>query len=80
MAIDDERWVVFGTPVRNSGVDGRSELAASLATIMSAGERPRIAPADVPAEWTSYRGCSVTELWFQQILFLSKHRGRVSRG
>ncbi|MCI0808164.1 MAG: hypothetical protein J4N63_03335 [Chloroflexi bacterium] len=58
MAIDDERWVVFGTPVRNSGEDGRSELATSLATIMSAGERPRIAPADVPAEWTSYRGCS----------------------
>ncbi|MCI0852760.1 MAG: hypothetical protein J4O01_11970 [Chloroflexi bacterium] len=53
MAIDDERWVVFGTPVRNSGEDGRSELATSLATIMSAGERPRIAPADVPAEWTA---------------------------
>ncbi|MCI0880889.1 MAG: hypothetical protein J4O05_02160 [Chloroflexi bacterium] len=39
MAIDDERWVVFGTPVRYSGEDGRSELATSLATITSAGER-----------------------------------------
>jgi predicted dehydrogenase len=52
-----EHWVdsiLEGTAVRYSGVDGRSELAATLATIMSAEEKRSIAPADVPVEWTAY--------------------------
>ena len=54
-----QHWVgsiLTGNPVRYSGEDGRSELAATLATIMSANERRTIAPADVPAEWTAYQG------------------------
>ena len=46
--------ILAGSPVRYSGEDGRLELAATLATIMSANERRTIAPADVPAEWTAY--------------------------
>ncbi|HIF72554.1 MAG TPA: Gfo/Idh/MocA family oxidoreductase [Dehalococcoidia bacterium] len=52
-----EHWVdsvIAGRPVRYSGEDGRSELAATLATIKSAEERRTIAPADVPQEWTAY--------------------------
>jgi len=52
-----EHWVdsvAAGVPVRYSGVDGRAELAATLATIMSAEERRSIVPADVPADWTAY--------------------------
>jgi hypothetical protein len=30
------------------------ELAATLATIMSAEEKRTVAPVDVPAEWTAY--------------------------
>jgi predicted dehydrogenase len=47
--------ILAGDPVRYSGEDGRSELAATLATIMSADERRTIAPADVPAAWTAYQ-------------------------
>ena len=46
--------VLAGNKVRYSGEDGRSELAATLATIMSANERRTIAPAEVPLEWTAY--------------------------
>jgi predicted dehydrogenase len=52
-----QHWVdsiLTGNPVRYSGEDGRSELAATLATIMSADEQRTIAPADVPAEWKAY--------------------------
>ncbi len=52
-----EHWVdsvIAGEAVRYSGEDGRFELAATLATIMSAEERRSIAPAEVPAEWTAY--------------------------
>jgi predicted dehydrogenase len=52
-----EHWIdsiLAGEPVRYSGVDGRMELAATLATIMSAEERRSIAPSDVPADWTAY--------------------------
>jgi predicted dehydrogenase len=46
--------ILSGEPTRYSGEDGRSELAATLATIMSADERRSISPADVPLEWTAY--------------------------
>ena len=52
-----QHWVdsiLTGNPVRYSGEDGRSELTATLATIMSADEQRTIAPADVPAEWKAY--------------------------
>ena len=52
-----EHWVdsvIAGEAVRYSGEDGRSELASTLATIMSAEEQRTIAPVDVPAEWTAY--------------------------
>ncbi len=52
-----EHWIdsiLAGTPVRYSGEDGRLELAATLATIMSAEEKRTVAPVDVPAEWTAY--------------------------
>jgi len=52
-----EHWVdsvIMGESVRYSGEDGRSELASTLATIMSANEHRTISPADVPQEWTAY--------------------------
>lgn len=52
-----EHWVdsvVAGESVRYSGEDGRTELAATLATIKSAEERRSIAPNDVPEDWTAY--------------------------
>jgi len=52
-----EHWVdsiLGGRPVRYSGEDGRTELAATLATIKSAGERRSIVPTDVPLDWTAY--------------------------
>lgn len=52
-----EHWVdsiLAGNAVRYSGEDGRSELASTLATIMSAEERRTISPADVPSGWTAY--------------------------
>ncbi len=52
-----QHWVdsvLAGTPVRYSGEDGRSELAATLATIKSAEERRSVSSSDVPADWTAY--------------------------
>jgi predicted dehydrogenase len=52
-----EHWVdsiLTGEPVRYSGEDGRTELAATLATIMSAEERRSVAPGDMPLDWTAY--------------------------
>jgi predicted dehydrogenase len=52
-----EHWidsVLAGEPVRYSGADGRSELVATLATIMSAEERRTVSPTDVPTNWTAY--------------------------
>lgn len=52
-----EHWVdsiLGGNAVRYSGEDGRSELASTLATIMSADEHRTISPDDVPQDWTAY--------------------------
>ncbi len=52
-----EHWVdsiIAGRAVRYSGEDGRSELAATLATIKSAEECRSVAPGDVPDDWTAY--------------------------
>lgn len=52
-----EHWVdsiLGGNAVRYSGEDGRSELASTLATIMSADEHRTISPGDVPQDWTAY--------------------------
>lgn len=52
-----QHWVdsvLTGETVRYSGEDGRTELAATLATIKSAEEGRTIAPADVPLSWTAY--------------------------
>ena len=53
----EEHWVdsiLGGNAVRYSGEDGRSELASTLATIMSADEHRTISPDDVPQDWTAY--------------------------
>jgi predicted dehydrogenase len=53
-----EHWVdsiLAGRQVRYSGEDGRQELAATLATIMSAEERRSVSPVDVPQDWTAYQ-------------------------
>ena len=52
-----EHWIdsiLAGNAVRYSGKDGRSELASTLATIMSANEHRTISPVDVPQDWTAY--------------------------
>jgi predicted dehydrogenase len=52
-----QHWVdsiLAGESVRYSGEDGRSELAATLATIQSAEEGRTITPDDVPGDWTAY--------------------------
>ena len=52
-----QHWVdsvLSGERIRYSGEDGRVELAATLATIMSANERRTVAPGDVPLELTAY--------------------------
>ena len=52
-----EHWVdsiLSGSAVRYSGEDGRSELASTLATIMSADEHRTVSPADLPQDWTAY--------------------------
>jgi predicted dehydrogenase len=52
-----QHWVnsiLLDKQVRYSGVDGRMELAATLAAIKSALEQRTLAPADVSANWTAY--------------------------
>lgn len=46
--------VLAGMPVRYSGEDGRAELAATLASIMSAEAGRAVSPGEVPPDWTAY--------------------------
>ena len=48
--------VIDGTPPRYDGTDGGTDMAATLATIMSAMEGRAVSPADVPDDWTAFGG------------------------
>ncbi|NQU97663.1 MAG: Gfo/Idh/MocA family oxidoreductase [Chloroflexi bacterium] len=48
--------VLDGTPPRYDGTDGAADMAATLATIMSATEGRAVPPGDVPDDWTAFGG------------------------
>lgn len=48
--------VLDGTPPRYDGTDGAADMAATLATIMSAMEGRAVSPADVTDDWTAFGG------------------------
>ena len=48
--------VLDGTPPRYDGTDGAADMAATLATIMSAMEGRAVSPGDVPDDWTAFAG------------------------
>ena len=46
--------VLDGTPPRYGGEDGTRDIAATLATIMSAIEGRAVSPSEVPDDWTAF--------------------------